>query len=485
MPTPTKHYLLIGDCTKAKPILDLPAIDLIVTSPPYFNAPFDYNELFPNYESFLEMISGFAELFFNALKPGGIIGLNIDDMLIAGIKYPIISDTIKIFSDIGYQLKGKIIWKKPEGYIRISRRSGVLLQNPYPMYYYPDNLLEVILLFQKPSVNKITSHKKVIFEDVWEITNVLPLKGRLETNIAAFPDDLPLKLIKTFSKKGTWICDPFLGSGTTMKVARELGRHSIGVEILEELIPVIQKKTGFTPENLKNYFDSDKLIIQDLQKKEKKGKKNQGVTRTFLSQALNKEHPAKNNYRYQLLLMDFRNIHKNVLNLEFSKLLDQLFPGRVLAVLFDSQNDSGKQLSLNQLTDFIMQHGLRFRDKITVQYQPEVHWEVITNFKSKVIFHHGFYEVLLFQKGKFNYKTKNKQEKQSCLIDKNNFQKEKWYLSLWDFRTHPKGQNDSIVVERLLELFLYNNEVVGSNIRSILCPKRQFTLEFFSFKNKP
>ncbi len=38
---------------------------------------------------------------------------------------------------------------KPEGYLRISRRSGVMLQNPYPMYFYPDNLLESIIIFQK------------------------------------------------------------------------------------------------------------------------------------------------------------------------------------------------------------------------------------------------------------------------------------------------------------------------------------------------
>ncbi len=482
MPAPTKHYLLIGDCTKAKSILKLPAIDLLVTSPPYFNAPFDYDELFPNYESFLEMISNFAELYYRALKPGGITALNIDDMLIAGIKYPIISDTIKIFSSIGYQLKGKVIWKKPEGYIRISRRSGVLLQNPYPMYYYPDNLLEVILLFQKRSESKMTSNKKGISEDIWEITNVLPLKGRLEINIAAFPDDLPLKLIKAFSKKGAWVCDPFLGSGTTMKAARELGRHSIGVEILEELIPVIRKKSGFTPENLKNYFDSDQLIIQDLQKDEKTNKKSkdQNLSRTFLLQALNKEYLAKNDYRYQLLLMDFRNIPKIVLKTEFSKLLDQLYPGRILVALFESLDGSGDNLSIYQLTDFLMEHGLRLRDKITVQYLSEKQWEVITNFKSKVIFQHCFYEVLLFQKGKFEYKTKTKEEKQACLIDKKQFQKEKWYLSFWDFRNYPKSHCDSIVISRLLELFLYNDEVVGSNVRSIICPKRRFTLEYSS-----
>ena len=78
----TKHYLLVGDCTKAHEIYELPTIDLLVTSPPYFNAPFDYDELFENYEAFLEMMSKFAKLYFKALISGGIIGLNIDDMLI-------------------------------------------------------------------------------------------------------------------------------------------------------------------------------------------------------------------------------------------------------------------------------------------------------------------------------------------------------------------------------------------------------------------
>ncbi|MFX0053221.1 MAG: DNA methyltransferase, partial [Candidatus Hermodarchaeota archaeon] len=190
MKNTTKHHLLIGDSTKANKILEMPNIDLLVTSPPYFNAPFDYDELFENYETFLEMMHNFAKLYFKALKPGGIVGLNIDDMLIKGVKYPIISDSIKIFTTNGYELRGKIIWKKPEGYIRISRRSGVLLQNPYPMYYYPDNLLECILVFQKPSQMKAKSEKMISLEDIWEMTNVLPLKGRLETDIAAFPDEL-------------------------------------------------------------------------------------------------------------------------------------------------------------------------------------------------------------------------------------------------------------------------------------------------------
>ncbi len=326
MTAPTKHHLIIGDCTKIKKILDLPAIDLLVTSPPYFNAPFDYDKLFQNYETFLDMIAKFGELYFKALSPGGIFSLNIDDMLIKGIKYPIISDVMKIFLNIGYKLKGKIIWRKPEGYIRISRRSGVLLQNPYPMYYYPDNLLEIILIFQKTFQTKLTSNKTTNFEDIWEITNVLPLKGRLETDIAAFPDELPKKLIKIFTKEGSWVCDPFLGSGTTMKVARELKRHSIGVEILEKLLPIIRKKSGFTSENLSNYFGSDQLIIENLLKEERiaENKQQKHISNhSFLSQALKEYKSPNNDYKHHLLLLDCRNIPKIALHAEFTKLLEK------------------------------------------------------------------------------------------------------------------------------------------------------------------
>ena len=70
---------------------------------------------------------------------------------------------------------------------------------------------------------------------------MLPL-NRIEKDVAAFPDELPYRLIKLFSFMGDTILDPFLGSGTTMKVAKELGRNSIGYEIDERLIPVIEKK---------------------------------------------------------------------------------------------------------------------------------------------------------------------------------------------------------------------------------------------------
>lgn len=70
-------------------------------------------------------------------------------MRIDGVLYPIVADLIKIMQDLGFKYQERIIWKKPEGYIRISRRSGVLIQHPYPLYFYPDNIYEDIVIFKK------------------------------------------------------------------------------------------------------------------------------------------------------------------------------------------------------------------------------------------------------------------------------------------------------------------------------------------------
>jgi DNA modification methylase len=54
---------------------------------------------------------------------------------------------------------------------------------------------------------------------VWEITNVLPTKKRLETGIAAFPEEIPCRLIKLFSHRNETVLDPFTEAATTLKVA--------------------------------------------------------------------------------------------------------------------------------------------------------------------------------------------------------------------------------------------------------------------------
>lgn len=267
----TSHKLIIGNCMSMQEIED-ESVHLMVTSPPYFNAPFDYKGLFKNYDQYLGVLNRVAREVFRILKNGRIAVLNIDDMLVNGEKFPIVADATKIFQNAGFRYRDRIIWKKPDGYLRISRRSGVILQNPYPMYFYPDNLLESIIIFQKGKFNyrsipkDVREKSKVDTKEIqskkwymtlWDMTNVLPNQV-LEKEIAAFPEELPYRAIKLFSYVDETVLDPFAGSGTTMKMARQLGRNSIGIEIKKSLIPTIKEKIGFNGQQI--LFKNDDIF---------------------------------------------------------------------------------------------------------------------------------------------------------------------------------------------------------------------------------
>lgn len=264
----TNHKLIIGNCMDMSEIPD-GSVHLVVTSPPYFNAPFDYKGLFKSYGQYLGVLRNVAQELFRVTAEGRIVVLNIDDMLIDGEKFPIVADAIKIFLETGFRYRDRLVWKKPDGYLRISRRSGVILQNPYPMYFYPDNLLESIIILQKgrfdyKSISKEVREKSKIdkkefqekqwFKTLWEMNNVMP-GSPLEKDIAAFPEELPYRAIKLFSYVDEVVLDPFAGSGTTMKIARQLGRNSIGIEIKKSLAPTIKKKIGF--DGQKKLFKND------------------------------------------------------------------------------------------------------------------------------------------------------------------------------------------------------------------------------------
>jgi DNA modification methylase len=266
------NRIILGDCQDMHELGDK-SVHLICTSCPYYNAPFDYPDLFRDYDEFLDMTGNVVKEVKRVLDDGRIAALVVDDVTVDGELFPIVADMTRLFRREGFKYRGKIIWKKPNGYCRISRRSGVLVQHPYPMYARFDNLTETILLMQngefdyKRIQQGVRDSSKIDLVKwlkggwhlgVWEITNVLPTKDRLETGIAAFPDEIPRRLIELFSYKDEIILDPFMGSATTLKVARELGRNAVGYEIDVELLDTVKKKLGISQTSLsagKNGFD--------------------------------------------------------------------------------------------------------------------------------------------------------------------------------------------------------------------------------------
>jgi len=263
--------VIFGSCENMEEIKD-ESVDLIVTSPPYYNAPFDYPGLFENYGTYLSFMTRVLKEMHRVLKRGRIACIVIDDIIVDGVKYPIVSDlwmnTRSIINsslelhdqaDLKWIYRDRIVWRKPEGYIRTSRRSGVVVQHPYPMYYYPDNIQESILIWQKGKHNHKAVSKDLKnlsgidlerfqsekwYLNVWDITNVLPIPGRLEEDIAAFPPEIPFRLITLFSHKNEVVLDPFCGSGTTLAVARDLDRQGIGYDVDKNLRTIIREKVG-------------------------------------------------------------------------------------------------------------------------------------------------------------------------------------------------------------------------------------------------
>jgi site-specific DNA-methyltransferase (adenine-specific)/site-specific DNA-methyltransferase (cytosine-N4-specific) len=259
------------------------SIALAITSPPYYNAPFDYPGLFKSYGEFLSLLRRVGRELMRVLQPGRVAVFVAQDVRIGGKLYPIVVDLINIMiREVGFEYQDKMIWRKPEGYIRISRRSGVVIQHPYPMYYYPDNIYEEVVIFKKPGEFNSEGIPKQVRErsridvsrfqvekwylSVWDIKNVLP-HDKWSKYTAVFPEELVERLVRLYSYWGETVLDPFLGTGTTCVVARRLGRNCVGYEVDVGLRDAVVERLGMRVGSIMEAFglsgDSVELIIRN------------------------------------------------------------------------------------------------------------------------------------------------------------------------------------------------------------------------------
>ena len=119
------------------------SVDLVVTSPPYWNA-IDYEQHVGDpqewyrtrrggpYEEYLAWLETcFAEVF-RKQKPGGFCAVVIGTVLHRGRHYPLPHHFAQIMERLGYQFHEEIVWFKVTGGVK---RAGVTIQKPYPGYY--------------------------------------------------------------------------------------------------------------------------------------------------------------------------------------------------------------------------------------------------------------------------------------------------------------------------------------------------------------
>ncbi len=267
--------IIIGDSREMREVKD-ESIDLVVTSPPYWHIK-DYGTpgqigYGQSLHEYLKNLYVVWKECFRVLKPGTRLCINIGDQFLRSIIYgrykiaPIHAEFISQCEELNFDYMGSIIWQKKT---TMNTTGGASVMGSYP--HPPNGIIEMdyefILIFKKQGKKTATmeiKEKSKLTKEEWKeyFLGHWYFNGeKQDKHIAMFPEELPKRLIKMFTFVGDVVLDPFLGSGTTNKVALNLNRNSIGYEINEEFLPVIKEKIGMT--NLVSVTNKLKIIKRD------------------------------------------------------------------------------------------------------------------------------------------------------------------------------------------------------------------------------
>ncbi len=259
----TEHQIYFEN-SKNMNTISSESVDLVVTSPPYpmiqmwDDAFIQLNSKIRKaladeqgklaFEMMNKELDRVWHEIFRILKFGGLACLNIGDATrnIGNhfMLYPNHARILNQMLKIGFSALPEILWRKQTNAPNKFMGSGMLPAGAYVTLEH-----EHILILRKSAkrVFKSSEEKHMRRESAifWEERNTwysdiwLDLKGtgqnlkrdEIRDRSAAFPFEIPYRLINMFSIKGDTVVDPFLGTGTTMLAAIAAGRNSISYEI--------------------------------------------------------------------------------------------------------------------------------------------------------------------------------------------------------------------------------------------------------------
>lgn len=242
-----RNTIACGDCEEI--LQDLPAesVDLVFTSPPYYNARPEYTD-YLTYEKYLLKMRKVIQNVHRVLKEGRFFVMNVSPVLIrrksrghSSRRIAVPFDMHRIFSEKGFDFMDDIIWVKPEGAGWATGRGRRFAADRHPLQYKPVPVTEYVLVYRKHTDKLIDWHirfhpdPRLVEEsrigDDYERTNVWYIKPEYDDrHPAVFPLELAEKVISYYSFKGDVVLDPFAGIGTVGKVAARLGRRFVLIE---------------------------------------------------------------------------------------------------------------------------------------------------------------------------------------------------------------------------------------------------------------
>ncbi len=228
---------------------DLPAesVDLVFTSPPYYNARPEYND-YVSYQDYLLKMRKVIQQVHRVLNEGRFFVMNVSPVLIrrpnrnaSSRRIAVPFDVHRIFIEEGYDFIDDIIWLKPEGAGWATSRGRRFAADRNPLQYKAVPITEYILVYRKhtdrlidwnirayPDQQAVQESK---IDDDYERTNVWRIQPAHDSrHPAIFPVELAERVIRYYSFKGDVVLDPFAGIGTVGQAAVRLGRRFVLIE---------------------------------------------------------------------------------------------------------------------------------------------------------------------------------------------------------------------------------------------------------------
>ncbi len=251
------NTLAYGRSQDVLPTLPAESVDLVFTSPPYYNARREYSE-YTSYEDYRERVRRVIRACHRVLFEGCFFVMNVSPVLIprrkrseSSRRVAVPFDMHRLFVEEGFQFVDDIIWKKPEGAGWATGRGRRFSADRNPMQYKPVPVTEHVLVYRKKSKRlldwNIRAHpdpeaveaSKV--KDGYEVTNIWEVHPAHDArHKAIFPIALAERVITYYSFKKGVVLDPYAGLGTTGKAAFKLGRRFVLIEKEKKYIDVMR-----------------------------------------------------------------------------------------------------------------------------------------------------------------------------------------------------------------------------------------------------
>ena len=218
------------------------SLHLMITSPPY-NVTKEYDEDL-SLKEYLQLLGKVFSETYRVLVKGGRACINVANL--GRRPYLPLSDFIsRIMIEIGFQMRGEIIWNKGAG-AGVSMAWGSWQSASNPVLR---DVHEYIMVFskgsfmrKKPDDKENTISKEQFMEWTKSVWTMNPESAKKVGHPAPFPLELPYRLIQLYTFKGDVILDPFMGSGTTAIAALQAERKYSGYENNPEYVNLAEAR---------------------------------------------------------------------------------------------------------------------------------------------------------------------------------------------------------------------------------------------------